>query len=53
MLAIIYKLISGIVVNSRKTSITTSVHLNSSVFFFPIFFFFRFLIFFPMGKRRK
>lgn len=55
MLAIIYKLISGIVLNSRKTSITTSVHLNSSVFFFPSYLFFCLgvLIFFSYGKDKK
>lgn len=59
MLDLIYKLLSGIVVNSRKTSKTTSVQLNPSVFFFlfssspSICFLFLVLVFFPVGKTRK
>lgn len=54
MLAIIYKLLSGIVVHSRKTNKTASVQLNLSVFFFFLFIFgclgFNF---FPCGKDKK
>lgn len=50
MLAIIYKLIYGTVVNSRKTNKTKSVQLNFSVFS-PLFIFC--LIFFSCGKDMK